>query len=117
MTSTAITSALWFIAILAMIPLALWLVKRSPVGARFSGVAAGGLMRHVAALPLSAGQRIITVEVGEGESRRWLVLGVTPQNISMLYTIAPQAEAEPAAPLPAFAQLLGKLRSEKRGSR
>ena len=117
MTSTAITSALWFIAILAMIPLALWLVKRSPVGARFSGVAAGGLIRHVAALPLSAGQRIITVEVGEGESRRWLVLGVTPQNISMLYTIAPQAEAEPAAPLPAFAQLLGKLRSEKRGSR
>ena len=117
MTSTAITSALWFIAILAMIPLALWLVKRSPVGARFSGVAAGGLMRHVAALPLSAGQRIITVEVGEGESRRWLVLGVTPQNISMLYTIAPQAEAEPAAPLPAFAQLLGKLRSEKRGGR
>ena len=117
MTSTAITSALWFVAILAMIPLALWLVKRSPVGARFSGVAAGGLIRHVAALPLSAGQRIITVEVGEGESRRWLVLGVTPQNISMLYTIAPQAEAEPAAPLPAFAQLLGKLRSEKRGSR
>ena len=117
MTSTAITSALWFVAILAMIPLALWLVKRSPVGARFSGVAAGGLMRHVAALPLSAGQRIITVEVGEGESRRWLVLGVTPQNISMLYTIAPQAEAEPAAPLPPFAQLLGKLRSEKRGSR
>ena len=113
MTPTAITSALWFVAILAMIPLALWLVKRSPAGARFSGVAAGGVMRHVAALPLSAGQRIVTVEVGQGESRRWLVLGVTPQNISMLYTIAPQAESEAPAPLPAFAQLLGKLRSEK----
>ena len=113
MTSTAITSALWFFAILAMIPLALWLVKRSPAGARLSGVAAGGSMRHVAALPLSAGQRIITVEVGQGDSRRWLVLGVTPQNISMLYTIAPHAEFPAPAPLPAFAQLLGKLRSEK----
>ena len=113
MTSTAITSALWFVAILALIPLALWLLKRSPAGARLSGVAAGGLMRHVAALPLAAGQRVITVEVGQGESRRWLVLGVTPQNISMLYTIAPQAETEPVAPLPAFAQLLGKLRQDK----
>ena len=115
MASTAITSALWFVAILAMIPLALWLLKRSPAGARFSGAAAGGAMRHVAALPLSASHRIVTVEVGQGDSRRWLVLGVTPQSISMLYTIAPHADAPAAAApaLPGFAQLLGKLHRVK----
>ena len=115
MTSTAFTSALWFIAILAMIPLALWLFKRSPAGARFSSAAALGVMRQVAALPLSTSQRVITVEVGEGDSRRWLVLGVTPQNISMLYTIAPQANTQqaPAPAAPGFAELLRRLRHDK----
>ena len=115
MTSAAFTSGLWFIAILAMIPLALWLFKRSPAGARFSSTAALGVMRQVAALPLSTSQRVITVEVGEGESRRWLVLGVTPQNISMLYTLAPSANPQPApAPAtPGFPELLRRLRHDK----
>jgi flagellar protein FliO/FliZ len=30
-------------------------------------------------LPLSPNQRLVTVEVGQGETRRWLVLGVTPR--------------------------------------
>jgi flagellar protein FliO/FliZ len=115
MASTALTSALWFIAIIVMIPLALWLLKRSPAGARLSGAAAGGVMRHVAALPLSANQRVVTVEVGQGDSRRWLVLGVTAHNINMLYTIAPQADAPEAATtaMPGFGQLLGQLRGDK----
>lgn len=115
MASTALSSALWFIAIIVMIPLALWLLKRSPAGARLSGTATGGVMRHVAALPLSASQRVVTIEVGQGDSRRWLVLGVTPQTISTLYTIAPQADAPdaPADTVPGFGQLLGKLRQGK----
>jgi flagellar protein FliO/FliZ len=130
MASTAFTSALWFLAILVTIPLALWLLKRSPAGARFSGMAAGGAMRQVSVLPISASQRILTVEVGQGDSRRWLVLGVTPQNISTLYTIAPHdgaAEVAPAAgvvtpsalatpplqAMPAFAQLLARMRQDK----
>jgi flagellar protein FliO/FliZ len=108
MTGSALTSALWFIAILAMIPLALWLLKRTPLG----GAASAPGMRTVAALPLSASQRIVTVEVGQGDERRWLVLGVTPSNITTLHTMAPQGDAPPpVAPAAApFAQILGRLR-------
>ena len=113
MVSSGLNSLLWFIAIIAMIPCALWLLKRTPMG----GGAGQGVMRSVAALPLSANQRIVTVEVGQGDERRWLVLGVTPQSITTLHTMAPQAESTgsiTAAPAgPAFAQLLGKLRKDK----
>jgi flagellar protein FliO/FliZ len=107
MNGTAVSSALWFIAIIAMIPLVLWLLKRTPLG----GAASAPGMRAISALPLSASQRIVTVEVGQGEDRRWLVLGVTPSSITTLHTLPPQADA-PAAPAPAtpFAQMLGKLR-------
>jgi flagellar protein FliO/FliZ len=105
--SSGLSSLLWFVAIVAMIPVALWLLKRTPMG----GAAGAGVLRSVAALPLSASQRIVTVEVGQGESRRWLVLGVTPQSITTLHTMDPQAEPPaPAAPLPGFAQLLAKVR-------
>jgi len=99
-----------FFAIIAMIPVALWLLKRTPMG----GGAASGTMRTVAVLPLSPNQRLLTVEVGTGDDRQWLVLGVTAQQITTLYTMAPQAEpVQPAmhalADTP-FAQLLGKLK-------
>ena len=104
--SSGISALLWFVAILAAIPLALWLLKRTPIG----GAAGGGVLRSVAALPLSTSQRIVTVEVGSGESRRWLVLGVTPQSITTLHTMEPGAEP-PAATAPAgFADLLKKVR-------
>ena len=97
---------MWFIAIIAMIPVALWLLKRTPMG----GAGGAGVMRSVAALPLSASQRIVTVEVGCGDERRWLVLGVTAQSITTLHTMAPQPESPATGPAaPAFAQLLGKL--------
>ena len=67
----------------------------------------------MAVLPLSAAAAVVTVEVGQGEDRRWLVLGVTPQGISTLHTMAPQAEAAGSVPRtaqPAFAQLLQRLR-------
>ena len=110
MVSSGLNSLLWFIAIIVMIPCALWLLKRTPMG----GATGAGVMRSVAALPLSASQRIVTVEVGQGEERRWLVLGVTAQSITTLHTMAPQAEgtaaATPASPV--FAQLLNKLRKD-----
>jgi flagellar protein FliO/FliZ len=116
MISQGFTSLLWFLAILALIPLALWLLKRTPMG----GAAGQGVLRSVAALPLSTSQRIVTVEVGHGDARRWLVLGVTPQSITTLHTMEPQ-EATPggAAPLQppgAFAHLLGKVRQGPGGS-
>jgi flagellar protein FliO/FliZ len=94
MISQGLTSLLWFALILALIPLALWLLKRTPMG----GAAAHGILRSVAALPLSASQRIVTVEVGQGAARRWLVLGVTPHSITTLHAMEPQADAAPFLP-------------------
>jgi len=93
-----------FVLILALIPAALWLLKRTPLG----GAGTAGLMRVVGALPLSPNQRIVTVEVGSGDERRWLVLGVSPAGIHTLHTLPPQADAPnaTATPLPLFAQLL-----------
>jgi len=113
MSGSGLTSLLWFIAIIAMIPVALWLLKRTPMG----GAGSTGVMRSIAVLPISPNQRIVTVEVGSGDERRWLVLGVTAQNIATLHTMAPKddAIAAPAHTLPPmpFAQLLGKLRQDK----
>ena len=119
---------IWFIAIIAMIPLALWLLKRTPMG----GGAGNGMLRSVAALPLSTSQRIVTVEVGQGDARRWLVLGVTAQSITTLHTMDPQEEAPKSLAQPfdtsgrtgsgsgrtgfagtAFSQLLSKLRQDR----
>ncbi|MBV8122836.1 MAG: flagellar biosynthetic protein FliO [Burkholderiaceae bacterium] len=84
---------LWFLLILALIPVALWLLKRTPMG----GSLAHGQMRTVAVLPLSPNQKLVTVEVGQGDDRRWLVLGVSPQHIQTLHTLPPQPEAEKPA--------------------
>ena len=110
---------IWFIAIIAMIPVALWLLKRTPMG----GAGAGqGLLRSVAALPLSTSQRIVTIEVGQGDARRWLVLGVTAQSITTLHTREPQEEPSSARgegfdtsarTAMGFAQMLGKLRQHR----
>ena len=99
-----------------MIQLALWLLKRSPVG----GGVGNNVMRSIAVLPISQSQRIVTIEVGSGEERRWLVLGVTPQNITTLHSMAPQddALATPVAAMPPmpFSQLLSRLRQDKGSS-
>jgi flagellar protein FliO/FliZ len=105
----SIAPLLWFAAVIALIPLALWLLKRTPVG----GISAHGVLRSVAVLPLSPQQRIVTVEVGQGSARRWLVLGVTPHNITALHEMVPQADAPSATAAPGvspFAQVLSRLR-------
>ena len=114
-----LSSLLWFIVVIAMIPLVLWLFKRSPAGARFGGGNTPAAMQVVANLPLAPNQRVVTVEVGQGDDRRWLVLGVTAQSITTLHTMPPQA-AQPGsgttAVTPAVAQvaqLLSGLRRDK----
>ena len=105
------TSLMWFAAVVAAIPAVLWLLKRTPVGGGAGGPA--GTPRTVALLPLSASQRLVTVEVGQGEQRQWLVLGVTPQGITALHTMAAQTPAEGSAAQPpqaSFANLLQRLR-------
>jgi flagellar protein FliO/FliZ len=109
--TNGLSALLWFAAIVAAIPVALWLLKRTPLG----GAGGAGVMRSVAMLPLSTSQRIVTVEVGSGEERRWLVLGVTPGAITTLHTMAPQAAPASTAPgaqpvHPGFAQIFARLR-------
>ena len=71
-------------------------------------------MRTVALLPLSPNQRLVTVEVGRGDARRWLVLGVTGQQITTLHEMAPQDDALATSPNTApFEQLLSRLQSRK----
>ena len=125
--ASGLTSLVWFIAIIALIPVALWLLKRTPMG----GSGGNQHLRSIAALPLSTNQRIVTVEVGQGESRRWLVLGVTAQSITTLHTMEPQ-DSGPNTVRPdvskgshsgfdtsartdggMFAQLLGKLHRDR----
>jgi flagellar protein FliO/FliZ len=110
---SVISSVLWFIAILALIPIALWLLKRTPAG----GASAQGLMRSVAVLPLAPNQKLVTVEVGRGESRRWLVLGVTGERITNLHEMAPQDEGLPTAETASpFSQLLARFQHPHKGS-
>jgi flagellar protein FliO/FliZ len=111
MNASSLTPLLWFFGVVALIPLLLWLVRRSPMGSALSH----GPVRQVGVMPLSASQRLVTVEVGHGEDRLWLVLGVTPDRIATLHTMAPMT-APPAAmggalatPQGTFAQLLQRL--------
>ena len=76
-----------FVAVLLLIPVALWLLKRTPLGQAASGV---GGMRVVAALAVAPNQRLLTVEVGSGTEQRWLVLGVSPAGIQTLHTMLAQ---------------------------
>jgi flagellar protein FliO/FliZ len=57
---------------------------------------------------------VAIVEVGNGTARRWLVLGLSAQNISTLHTMDPQAEALPVQGESGatFAQLLQRLRRD-----
>ena len=105
MNASGLLPFLWFLGIVALIPVALWLLKRTPMG----GAAAAGVLRVVAQLPMAPNQRLLVVEVGQGEDRRWLVLGATAQHITTLHTLPPQAE--PPAPA-SFAKLLSKERKD-----
>ena len=109
--SDGLTTVAWFITVVALIPLALWFFKRSPLGARLTGMTPGA-MRPVASLPLSASQKVVTIEVGLGDERRWLVLGVASGSINLLYSLTPPPAAEmPPTPAEGFAQLLSRIRT------
>ena len=108
---TPVASILWFVFILALIPVALWALKRLPV----VKASQNAPTRVVGVMALSGSQRLLTVEVGQGEERRWLVLGVTPSNITLLHSMAPQSEAPASnvAPGASFAETLKRLRHPK----
>jgi flagellar protein FliO/FliZ len=111
------TALVWFGVVIALIPIALWLLRRSPVGNRL-GQGRAGTPRQVATLSLAPQSRIVTVEVGQGNDRLWLVLGVTAQGIRTLHTMVPpveEAATPPPPPAAAFTQLLGRLKGDGGG--
>ncbi|HVL56517.1 MAG TPA: flagellar biosynthetic protein FliO [Burkholderiaceae bacterium] len=96
-----------FVAIIALIPAALWLLKRIQLGAMPNN----RLLTMVGGLAVGPRERIAIVEA----QGRWLMIGITAQSISLLATLdrPPQDDAAAAATPPAgagaaFAQLLSQ---------
>jgi flagellar protein FliO/FliZ len=107
MTPT-LSSLLWFVAVLAAIPAVLWLLRQSPLGRLHGLRPAGGEcpVRTLSSHALSPSQRVVTVEVGNGSARRWLVLGVTPAGITTLHQLEPGGQGQ-LVPTPKAAAPVG----------
>lgn len=92
MTQTLL-AVLAFVACVASLP---WLLKRMQ---QRQAMARGGdvTTRVLSAVAVGAHQRVVTVEVGEGEHKTRLVLGVTAQQINCLHVLGAVAAA-PAQP-------------------
>jgi flagellar protein FliO/FliZ len=89
-------SLVWFAVVLALVPAGLWLLKRSGMAGP-GGRPTGLHPRLLGSLAVGPQQRVVTVEVGEGAAKRWLVLGVTPQQVSTL-----MRSSQPLADLQGF---------------
>ena len=87
--SSALGSVAALVGVIVLIPFVLWLLKRTPLG----GGAARGPMRMVGTLALGPSQRLVTIEVGSGDERKWLVLAVAPSGVTTLHTMAPAGDA------------------------
>lgn len=102
--STTLSSLLSLIFVLALIPAALWFVRRMQGGGAGAAARSGPIRIH-ASLALGPRERIVILEVA-GKS---LLVGITAQSMSTLA----EFEALPAldeAPAPAFGALLKGLR-------
>jgi flagellar protein FliO/FliZ len=108
-----------FVTVVALIPAALWVLKRLQAGAP----GAGRIVTVVGGLALGPRERIAVVEA---DGRRWMI-GVTAQSVSLIAelervgapdgagTAEPRATASSAAPPPSstgFARLLDRMRRD-----
>lgn len=89
------------VLVVAAILVSAWLAKRAGLTQR----GGGNLLKQVASLPIGARQSIVVVEV----DNTWLVVGVSPNQISTLHTL-PAGQLPEGSPLPAaaFAAKLGQ---------
>jgi flagellar protein FliO/FliZ len=94
---SSLTPLLWLALVLVSIPVALWLLRRSGYAGLSARTTPGG-MRVVSQSVLSPQHRLVTVEVGAGADRCWLVLGMTGQQIVVLHRLPVPSEAP--APVP-----------------
>ncbi|OZI74684.1 flagellar biosynthetic protein FliO [Bordetella genomosp. 12] len=89
---------LGLLLVVAAILVAGWLARRAGVGPR----AQGALLRQIASQTLGPRQSVVIIEV----EKTWLVLGVTPGQITTLHTL-PAGEI-PVADAASFAHKLGQ---------
>ena len=93
-------TSVWLLAFIAALCALPWLVKwlQKRTGRGPGGTDKGS--RLVSVLALGPQQRVITVEVGAGQQRTHLVLGVTAQSITCLHVMQPavQPAMRPAVP-------------------
>ncbi|CAB3630717.1 flagellar biosynthetic protein FliO [Achromobacter marplatensis] len=89
------------VLVVAAILVSAWLAKRAGLTQR----GGGNLLKQVASLPVGARQSIVVVEI----DNTWLVVGVSPNQISTLHTL-PAGQLPEGSPLPAaaFAAKLGQ---------
>ncbi|HEY4665332.1 MAG TPA: flagellar biosynthetic protein FliO [Comamonas sp.] len=71
-----------------------WLIKCWQQRQQGARNAAGVSAQVLASVAVGPGQRVVTVEVGQGAQKTCLVLGVTAQNIQCLHVLG----ANPATP-------------------
>ena len=98
-----------FLVVIALIPGALWMMKRAGVG----GAQAGSVLKPIANLAVGNTQKVAVVEVAVGAERHWLVLGITGERVSQLASYAaPDVPATPQTPAHAMAvnQLIARWR-------
>lgn len=100
MASTA-WSVLMLFVVLALIPLVLWALKKMQT---FRPGGSARVLELAAQLPLGARERVVLVRLNE----RLLVLGVTPQQVTLLAedSAAALPQAGGKAVPPAFGKLL-----------
>jgi len=71
---------------LALLPAGIkWLQRR--VGIHIAA-SSNPTLRIVSSLAVGVHQRIVTVEVGPDGQKTWLILGISPQTITCLHTVA-----------------------------
>lgn len=109
--SSTTWSLLMMLAVLAAIPVVLWLLKRLQT----LRPAAGGTLQLNGQLALGPRERVVLVQVGDRE----LVLGVTPQQITLLAEQAAEIDDSPRPARPAdtgraFTTVLRNLQQVRR---
>ena len=92
-----------FVTAMALLP---WLLRR--LKQRQSALSGTGAVaaRVLTAISLGPQQRLVTVEVGTGDARTCLVLGVTAQQITCLHVLPAPASAQTPAAAAAVAAAL-----------
>ncbi|MFM2121331.1 MAG: hypothetical protein RL722_2799 [Pseudomonadota bacterium] len=98
-SAVSLAPLLWLILVLALVPVVLLLLKKSGLADRLgagAGAGRGGLHLQ-GSLVLGPGQRVVALEVGHGDAKRCLLLGVTGQQITLLERLPAWAAVNPPA--------------------